>query len=94
MSEAACIVCGKIVAPQDQHDHLRSQHLGPHYFWMDGRKFRTMEPSMTGAEIKVLTNAPNYHMYRQGPTDTFISDGVSVSLVSEPHFYCVPPATI
>jgi len=104
-NEAACAVCGRVVAAHYQSDHLQSWHLGPHYFWMDGKRFRTMEPSMTGAEIKAFTNSPNYHMYKQEPwredkqfhtTDTadFISDGMSVSLVGEPHFYCVPPAMI
>jgi hypothetical protein len=96
MSEAACIVCGKVVAPQDQQDHLRSNHLGPHYFWLDGRRFRTVEPSMTGAQIKRLTDAPvMYPMFREDGDwkETPIGDGIAVSLVGEPHFHCVPPAT-
>lgn len=97
MSEEKCIVCGKGVARQDQLDHLRSNHLGPHYFWMDGRRFRTIEPSMTGAQIKHLTNAPSYPMFRddgKGSYDFPVGDGVAVSLIGEPHFYCAPPATI
>jgi hypothetical protein len=97
MAEAACAVCGKVVYLGDQHDHLRSNHLGPHYFWMDGRKFRTLEPSMTGLELRDLTEAPLYPMFRddgKGSYDFSVEDGCAVSLIGEPHFYCAPYATI
>lgn len=51
MSEVQCAVCGKVVAPADQDDHLRSDHLGPHYFRLNGRPYRTMKPSMRCVEI-------------------------------------------
>lgn len=46
-----CAVCGKIVATKDQADHLRSDHLGPHYFRLNGRPYRTMYPSMRCMEL-------------------------------------------
>jgi hypothetical protein len=91
-----CAVCGKDIMPADFKDHLTTNHLGPHYFWCDGRKFRTMEPSMTGARIKALANASSgYQMFReQEGGDIPVSDGVAEDLTREPHFYAVPPATI
>lgn len=60
--EAVCAVCGKVVAPEDQADHLRSAHLGPHYFHLNGRRYRTMEPSMQCADVLRALNLP-IHAY-------------------------------
>lgn len=52
MGTRKCAVCGKDVRDGDETEHLRTNHLGPHYFWFDAKKYRTERPSMTGGEIK------------------------------------------
>lgn len=91
-----CAVCGKMVAPKDQKDHLQTQHLGPHYFWFDGKKHRTMKPSMTIFQLKKLLGSPVlYPVFeeREGG-DIARSDSATVDLTQQPHFYSVPPATM
>lgn len=98
MKEAACIVCGKIVTKADQEEHLRSQHLGPHYFWFDGLRFKSDKPSATIAELKAMTGLGiAYQTFLEvigdGP-DRGVGDGEAVDLTHEPHFYAIPPATM
>lgn len=96
MSNRKCIVCGKDVRDGDETEHLRTNHLGPHYFWLDARKYRTEEPSLTGGAIKALGGSSAwYQLYQeQDGGDIAIGDGVAVSVVGEPHFWCAPPATM
>lgn len=92
-----CIVCGKQVVDGDEAEHLQSNHLGPHYLWFAARKFRTMEPSMTVAEIKKLVNAASGYQFfkeRPGQDDLAVGDSESVDLTCEPHFWAAPPATM
>jgi hypothetical protein len=56
--ELMCAVCGKAVANADQDEHLRSNHLGPHYFRLNGRPYRTVHPSMRCAEILRALDLP------------------------------------
>lgn len=96
MAESQCAVCGKVVAASDQPEHLRTNHLGPHYFWFSAQRFRTREPSLTMAEIKKLAGcSPEYCVYeeREGG-DIPRGDGESADLTREPHFWAAPPATI
>lgn len=55
--DARCVVCGKFVAAKDQDEHLRSQHLGPHYFYFNTRPYRTEHPSMRCGELVKLLDA-------------------------------------
>lgn len=90
-----CVVCGKEVPQGYESDHLKANHLGPHEFWFDARKFTTMIPSMTGGELKKLANAPAHTFLfeeRRGG-DIAWGDGVSVDLTQKPHFYTLIPAT-
>jgi hypothetical protein len=96
-----CIVCGKVVAETDTSEHLATNHLGPHYFWFDARRFKSSEPSMKIGEIVTLVGAsPSYLVYedrnggRPGPSDDVgRGAGEWVDLTREPHFFAVPPAT-
>lgn len=58
MENRICAVCGKEVARADEEDHLRSAHLGPHYFHLNGRRYRTMHPSMRCEEILRILELP------------------------------------
>jgi hypothetical protein len=97
-TEAICAVCGKAVAAPDQEEHLRTNHFGPHYFWLDGMRYRSTEPSMRMAEIKALTKcAAIYQVYQKdkhGGDNIARDDGDSIDLTQEPHFFAVPPATM
>jgi hypothetical protein len=96
MGERACIVCGKKVPDGYQMDHLRSNHLGPHYFWFDAKRYTTMEPSMSMSEVKRLAGtSPMYQAYEErNGGDIPWGDAQSVDLTHEPHFYAAPPATM
>jgi len=58
MGLGQCAVCGKEVAKADQDDHLRSQHLGPHYYWFCAQPFRTMAPSMRADDFLKMHDRP------------------------------------
>lgn len=91
-----CIVCKKVVADTDVEEHLGTNHLGPHYFWFDARKHRTMSPSMLMADVKRLADiSPGYQAYEERDgCDIPWGDGMSVDLTHEPHFWAAPPATM
>jgi hypothetical protein len=69
-----------------------------HYF-VDGVKYETDDPNVTGAFIKVRLpeSKRGYALYLEGTKhqpDTLINDDTSISLEGEPkHFYTVPPAS-
>lgn len=95
MSKRQCAVCKKEVRQGDETEHLRTNHLGPHYFWFDAREFRTDEPSMTGAELRKLVDAsPHGHLIedRDGK-EIYYSDGQAIDLTHTPHFFILLPAT-
>lgn len=97
-----CTVCGKSVANTDVDEHLKTNHLGPHYFWFSAQRFRTHEPSMTVCDVKQLVNCSSSYQFFQdrnggqpGTQDlVYFSDDQSVDLTREPHFSAVPPATM
>lgn len=91
-----CVVCGKVVIETDIQEHLSAAHLGPHYFWFNAKKYRTMEPSMKIIEIVKMVDASTiYQVYedRDGHEIPW-SHGASVDLTQEPHFFALPPATM
>lgn len=94
MAEAKCGVCGKTVADVDQQEHLRTNHLGPHYFWFNGIRLRTEEPSMSIAAIKGLTQTGNFYTVfeKRDGGDIDYGDGDTIDLTREPHLWSVPPA--
>lgn len=69
-----------------------------HYF-VDGVKYDSRKPAITGSEIKRLI--PNFNPAfqvflekRGSDPDELVSDGQSYDLThGAPHFYTVPPAT-
>lgn len=63
-TEKICAACGKSVKDEDQDEHLRLQHLGPHYFMFNCRQYRTDKPSMLcGDLIKLCDASPYLHVY-------------------------------
>lgn len=96
MGKRLCAVCGKSVRDGDETEHLRSNHLGPHYFWIDAKKIRTMEPSLTGGAIKRLADtAPIYQLFleKADGKSVAIADDTAVDLTREPHLWAAPYAT-
>jgi hypothetical protein len=91
-----CIVCKREVPQGYEQDHLRVNHLGPHTFWFDMRKYITMEPSMRAMEVKRLADAtPLYQMFEERDgKQVYFGDSESVDLTHGPHFFAVPPATM
>lgn len=85
-------------ALEEQAEHLRNNHLGPHEFWFDAKKFIVKVPSMTCGELITLAGvSPTNFVFREMPgdkPDIPISHSEVVNLTDEPHFYSVPPATM
>lgn len=97
MNEATCAVCKKKVQDVDQAEHLATNHLGPHYFWIDGMFRKSPLASMTGGELKRrYGRVSNYQLYQRftDAPDRPIADGESVDLTQKPDFYVCPPATM
>jgi hypothetical protein len=96
MSERTCAVCGKLVRQGDETEHLRTNHLGPHYFWFDARKYRTEEPSMTAGEIRKMVDcgwAGDVVEDREGKW-IYYSNDTAIDLTHEPHLFKLLPATM
>lgn len=93
---ALCGVCGKLVRKEDQEDHLKDNHLGPHYFWWDATPYRTMKPSMLLRQLKELMKASpmNFTYLQADGGDKPIRDDDTIDLTRMPHFYSVPPGTM
>lgn len=94
--EALCKVCGKLVADADQDEHLKSQHLGPHYFWFEGRGYRTDKPSMTVAEFLAMMDrkdGPSIVEHRDGEL-IYLCHGEAIDLTRRPQLFVDLPATI
>lgn len=68
-----------------------------HHFYVDGKKYATDKPSLTGLEIKNIAGVPgNYQLFLEAEDDTpdrAISDGESIVIGKKDHFFAVPPAT-
>lgn len=95
MGMRICVVCRREVPQGYEQDHLRANHLGPHVWWFDMRKYQTAEPSMTVAEIKRLANSSSGYQFfeeRDGQ-QVYFGDSEAVDLTRSPHFFAVPPAT-
>lgn len=84
-----CAVCHKEVAAEDQADHLRSQHLGPHYFRLNGRPYRTMQPSTNGIALKRDLELPgNSYLWeiRDGKEIDY-DDSQAIDLTCQPQLF-------
>lgn len=96
MGTRECVVCRKPVPQGYEADHLAANHLGPHEFWFNMRRFQTKEASMSAAELKRLANAPMILPVieeREGG-DYYYYDAEAVDLTRGSHFYTVNPATM
>lgn len=95
MSQRQCIACGKLVRQGDETEHLRTNHLGPHYFWFDARQYRTEEPSMTGAELRKIANVSSHgHLVEDRDGEwIYYYDGQAIDLTHSPHLFVLLPAT-
>lgn len=67
-------------------------------FWFNMRKYETSTPTITGSEMVKMGNSSPHNMIFQdmfGATaDIPVGHGVRVDVTNEPHFYCVPAATM
>lgn len=98
MGTKKCFVCGKDVRDGDETEHLRSNHLGPHYFWFDAKKYRTQEPSLAIDKIVEIVGgvSAGYQVYlesKDGSPDVGCPHGTTIDLTREPSLFSVPPAT-
>lgn len=91
-----CAVCHKMVAAHDQDEHLRSNHLGPHYFRLNGRPYRTTRPSMKSVDLKNALDLPgNSYLWeiRNGKEIDY-DDYAGIDLTQQPqlflHFHQLP----
>lgn len=93
--ETQCVVCAKMVLPEDQEEHLKSQHLGPHYFWFNMRPFRTDKPSMRcGDFIKYVGADPSKHIYEErGHEQIFYGHSDAIDLTRRPQLFTYQYAT-
>src|SRR5580704_17818336 len=86
-----CIVCGRTYANTDVEEHLANNHLGPHEFWFNMKKYITPLPSMTVGELVRLVDAsPLRFVYLDKfgrGRDECMAHDTSVDLTNEPHFY-------
>ena len=73
------------------------QHQHDHHFFVDGKKYSTEKISLTGLEIKAIAGVPgNYQLFLEAhgnKPDRAISDGESIVIENNEHFFAVPPAT-
>src|ERR1019366_3032074 len=93
-----CVVCKRFYAENNLDEHLQNNHLGPHEFWFDMRKYKTSAPSMTIGELVKMVDASTINQVFEdmlgASPDVPLSHNMAVDLTREPHFYCVPPATM
>lgn len=67
-------------------------------FWFNMRKYETASPTLTIGEMVKMADASTLNhvfqdMFGAGP-DRGFGHGETVDVTHEPHFYCVPPATM
>lgn len=92
-----CAVCKKMVHQGDEIEHLRTNHLGPHYFMMNACEYKTDEPSMTGAEVRHFTDSGShgYLVEDRGNHDlVYYSDSEAIDLTHHPNLFVLLPATM
>ncbi len=84
---------------KDSQKHEEHEKKKFHYF-VDGKKYETVESALTGAQIKaqIPDFNPAYQLVQEGrgsQNDKVITDNDSVDLNVKPpcQFYTVPPAT-
>ena len=96
MGERLCAVCKRPVPQGYEQDHLRANHLGPHTWWFNAKKFQTAEPSMTVGEIKKLADESyGYQFFEERAGEQiYFGDSEAIDLTRAPHFFAVPPATM
>lgn len=96
MESKQCFVCKKMVRDGDENEHLRTHHLGPHYFWFEGKEYRTEEPSMPTSELLRLVGREDVmgraHL-AEDRDGKFIYQSGTVDLTNKPHFCVLLPAT-
>lgn len=96
MGMRQCVVCKREVPQGYESDHLAANHLGPHQFWFNMRKYQTIGASMSAADLKRMVNAvigrPVFEEREGG--DHYYSDAEAIDLTRCSHFYTVPPATM
>lgn len=88
-ADLQCAVCHKVVAPHDQSEHLRSNHLGPHYFHLNGRPYRTVHPSMKSIDLKKALELPgNSYLWeiRDGKEIDY-DDFAGIDLTRQPQLF-------
>ena len=90
-----CAICGKEVADADQAEHLETNHLGPYDWWCNDKKYRTPEPSMSGAKVMAIAGVDTgYHFVEERDGKRIEhSWSEAIDLTREPHFYTFPPST-
>ena len=94
----ACTTIHALEAKVNTLDYALSR-FQPNVFFIDGMKYRTELPSMSGALIKAAAGkCPSYQLM-QGPDETLepakpVSDTESVCMTGGTrYFYCVVPCT-
>jgi Multiubiquitin len=75
-----------------------NEHKKDYEFFVDGKRFESEQPHLTGAEIKAKAGAPaNYQLFLEeegDKPDRPIPDTETVDLQGKiKHFFAVPPAT-
>jgi hypothetical protein len=77
------------VKAEDQDEHLRSQHLGPHYFMFNCRHYRTDKPSMLcGDLIKLCDAIPTLHVYeRREGKEIYYGHNEAIDLTRKPQLF-------
>lgn len=92
-----CAVCEKEVRREDEAEHLRTYHLGPHYFYLNAVECRTEEPSMTVREIyqKFYGGVPIVGQLVEDRDGKWIYYSLTdaVDLTHRPHLFHLLPAT-
>lgn len=95
--KANCVVCGEAIELYAQSDHLRFKHPAPNSdgfkFWLNGRAYFSQYPSMLVGELMKLADAPMTYIFDDESGYSYAHQN-AVDLTHEPHFYCIPPATI
>lgn len=102
-----CAVCKRSVPQGYESDHVAANHLGPHVFWFNMRKYQTMEPSMTALDLKKFV-AREDKLYSENAIQGFVFEDrgkgwdhdpcytnvIAIDLTQTPHFYTMPGATM
>ncbi|HTE41237.1 MAG TPA: multiubiquitin domain-containing protein [Steroidobacteraceae bacterium] len=84
--------------PDDHHDQHHDPKPKEYHFFVDGKKYETLQSSLSGGEIKAQAGVPTpYQLFLEehgNAPDRAISDGETIDLAKgAKHFYAVPPAT-